>query len=550
MKKIKSGVLVLSILLMLTGCIKSNTDLVINDDKSMNLTMDALISDQVLAPLATLAGEEDIIDSMIKEAKESDEFKNSGITLEKTTRDGYSGIKISADWENIDDLSEENKDVRVDFAQLAESMSTDEATDVKLFKVKKGFLKNTYTADFYIKADTDEIMGGVSNGDVDETITSTTGDISEPIVDENTSTSDMSGMLGDLSTIFGSDMEQLMTLAKEIEINFSVKVPRKNISTNSKNVSEDGKELKWDLSNSLTSGETSIKFEFDIINKTNLYILIGGVAGVIIILIIIIVLISKGKKKKAAAAEEPIHTDFDANNNSSLVTEENANMQTTEISSPTEVVNDVTNAVDNTVATTESNFVSSTTEFVESEPVGEVNTTMNIMPTAETAPVMESAPVMETTPTVEAAPVMESAPVMETTPTVEAAPVMESAPVMETTPTVEAAPVMESAPVMETTPTVEVSPVMESAQMMETTPTVEAAPVVADVTMPEPSASYEFTLPEETASVNAQVTIAPEEKGPMFVTETPEVQTVETPVVEQVTVDAPDTIDMNNQSIQ
>ncbi|MDD6272605.1 MAG: hypothetical protein PUA90_03695 [bacterium] len=521
MKKIKSGVLVLSILLMLTGCIKSNTGLVINDDKSMNLTMDALISDKVLAPLATLAGGEDIIDSMIKEAKESKEFKNSGITLEKTTRDGYSGIKITADWENIDELSEENKDVRVDFAQLAESMSTDETKNVKLFKVKKGFLKNTYTADFYIKADTDEIMGGVSNGDVDETVTSTTGDVSEPTVDENTTTSDMSGMFGDLSAIFGSDMEQLMALAKEIEINFSVNIPRKNISTNSKNVSEDGKELKWDLSNTLTSGETSIKFEFDIINKTNLYILIGGVAGVVIILIIIIILISKGKKKKTATAEEPIHTDFDANNNGSLVTEENANMQTTEISSTTEVVNEVANAVDNTVAaTTESNFVSSTPEFVESAPVNEVNTTMNIMPT------------------------------VEATPTVETAPVMESTPVVEATPTVETAPVMESTPMVEATPTVETTPVMQSTPVVEAVPTTETTPVVADVAMPEPSASYEFTLPEETASVDAQVTVAPEDKGPMFVTETPEVQTVEPLVAEQVVVDTPETIDMNNQSVQ
>ena len=101
MKKFKSGVLVVTLLLLLTGCVKSNGKLIINDDKSMNLTVDLLLQDKYTTMLKESGFDLD-------ETLNDEEFKKNipeGFAVNKKTVDGFSGIELVGNHNNIDELS-------------------------------------------------------------------------------------------------------------------------------------------------------------------------------------------------------------------------------------------------------------------------------------------------------------------------------------------------------------------------------------------------------------------------------------------------------------
>lgn len=545
MKKIKLGGLVIALLLTLTGCVKSHTGMVVNDDKSLDLNMDFLVSDKVLPMIGTLSG--GVIDPnelLSKFDEYASELKKEGITLEKATAKDYTGLKVGKKFDNIDDLSVE-KDLRVNFQDLlTDLMDSDDKDkkDVKIFKVNKGFFKNTYTADFYLSLDTDDITGDLTPTSGDD-ITVTPGDNGETTLPGG---NPLEGL---------GNMEELMALASEMEVTFDVTVPRKNLSNNAKKVSEDEKQLTWNLS-AVTSGETSIKFEFDILNMNNIY-LVGGVGlAVLLIIIVVIVVLSKkkGKNSNETKEGEPIHTDYDPSIAQSVVNTENANMQSTEVVTPEAAPSETEAVVDSVVNNdAQSNFVSSTPEFVSSSDVAPVdNTVVNneaapeVAP-VEAAPVMENAPVSEA-PSVEAAPVMPEVPVEPAVTEVPQTPVMpeEQVTVVNDTQIVEGAPV-EAAPTVDVAPadvTPEVAPV-EVAPVEE----IQPAPEVASVDAGNAPLNYEYTLPEETASVDAQVTpVAPE--GPVFVQPEAPVEVAPVEVQPEVVVETPNAVDVNGQNIQ
>ncbi len=551
MKKFKSGVLVLSILFILTGCMKFNTGMNIKDDKSMDLSVDLKFSSQLLSDLLG-DSQDELIDKIIQAV--ADEEDTSYIA-QKIEDDEYPGVRIIKNIKNIDEISQEGNDIKVNINELfTKAYNNEEIGDIKIFKVTKGFLKDTYKADFVISGESFDIEDNTEDNVENATLSD------DSVLGQENSSDDESLSLPIDIEDFGG-MEQLMELAKEFEFTFNVNIPRKNISTNSENVSEDGKELKWNLTNSLMSGETSIQFEFDILNKTNIYMLVGGVLGLIGIIIIIVIIINSKKKK---VAKEPIHTEFEQNGQTNNA--ENSNLQSTEISTTEINTNDVSASVDNTI-----NQVTTNTNFVESATVGadgvivdnSAFATNTQIPTNNEPQVIEQTSTSDSnlTASVENASTIatsevQTAPVVEPTPEVDVAPTMVSTPVIknntnvEPSSSVDTIPTIEPVPIMET-PVVDVSPSVEVPSTEESIPAIEAVPEVAQTSIPQPSDSYEFKLPEETASIDAQVTVTSENKKPMFVSQTSTTPAVEEiPVTNEINIEMPNMVDVNQENNQ
>lgn len=530
MKNIKRGVLVLAVLLMLTGCVKSNNSLNINKDKSMDLNLSLKVSNELLNNISEVVEDFDI-NAIIEELKQ--EVKAKGYTLEKKDDKETVSVVLKKKFDDIDKLSLE-KDVKLDLANI------EDIDNIKAFKVTKGFLKNTYKADLYVKVDTDEILGSV-NDIIAETPTS--GD-DETVTEENDGFD--SAKLEELLAPFGG-LEGVMNELSKIEVTFDVNLPSKYIYTNldEKFITNDGKTLKFDFSDAImgNNGDIAMQFEFDILNRNNLYIVLAA-GGAAILITIIIVIASASKKKKAKAiASEPIHTEYDPS------IAQNVANETAAAPVAQEQTGFVSNVPETPVVSVEATPVEPTLEntipvaeepvvpVVEtSVPVYEVPSTPESQTFEAAAPVV-APPLMETP----VAPVMSEATVMEAS----TAPVMEMpaadsstevAPV-ETTPvsTEPTAPVMSETPVME----VPVNPVMETSA--ET-----VIPPVAEVEVPTAPTNFEYTLPEETPT---PVEVVPESQGPVFVPEAP----VEAPVqqeVQEIKIDVPEAVDMNAQNIQ
>lgn len=111
------------------SCAKSETIMKINKDKSVNLTVNIGY----------------MIDS--NKALTIDEVKqkvgSSGYYIDSYYDDKYSGYSISKKYKNINDISSKS-DITVNLADIING----NFDDSKLFKVKKGFFKNIYTASY------------------------------------------------------------------------------------------------------------------------------------------------------------------------------------------------------------------------------------------------------------------------------------------------------------------------------------------------------------------------------------------------------------------
>ena len=317
MKRVKQLILLVVCIMLLSGCVKERINMSIGKDKSLNLTYDVLLSDK-LSELSDESEDTDMTDDVA-------ELEKKGYTITPKTENGYSGYTISKKYDNIDKLSNATG---TGAANLSDFLS-EEGDITKTFHVKKGFLKNIYTAKFEFEFDyadsdeaTEEETTDATEGlNIDTTESSmvptteqalttteqeltTVGENEEATITEETeSTGDLEGL------------ETLTALAAEMEFTYEVNLPYKAISSNAQKTSNNNKTLSWNMA---SEGATNIEFSFPIYNLTSL-IIIGAVALVVII-IIIVVIVAISKKKKGSK-ETLIHTDYD----SSIVNQINDN---------------------------------------------------------------------------------------------------------------------------------------------------------------------------------------------------------------------------------
>ena len=99
-----------------------------------------------------------------------------------------------------------------------------------------------------------------------------------------------------------TDNYDYSSMMSGMDMSINVKLPYKALSNNATEVTNDGKDLKWNLT---TSGAQSIDFEFELYNMTTIYICIAlGVVLLVGVIVLIVVLVSKGKKKQPVVATE------------------------------------------------------------------------------------------------------------------------------------------------------------------------------------------------------------------------------------------------------
>jgi hypothetical protein len=325
MKKNLKIVLLLLFILISCSCAKNATIMTINSNKSMNL--------EVEIGYSINSGKN--ID--INELK--DNVSQLGFFVDSYHDNKYTGYKLTKNYKNINAISGK-KNYAINLADVL----TGNFEDSKLFTVKKGFFKNTYSANFtydfrslynyklkiyLFGEETDQ-----NCKDLEEYINSKINNDNIEIVTYNVlSNVDNYNLLIDTlnqlnetyegipTVIIGNkvfnfnnnnineeiinEIENILTNKKEYidiinndfnsdyEIKFEVNLPSKNISNNATEVTNDGKTLLWKGN---YFNENKIEFTFSIFNRNSIVIII--ISLLILVVLVIFLLIFYGKYKK------------------------------------------------------------------------------------------------------------------------------------------------------------------------------------------------------------------------------------------------------------
>lgn len=265
MKKIKNLLLLFVLLFVLTGCVKFNANMDIKKDKSMDFSI-------IYAFDTSAFGNQEILTDANKK-----ELESKGFIVSDYTDGNMKGFKIVKKIKNIDDVST-TSDYEYDLSGMMENT----AENKYFFKVKKGFLKNTYTAKFKFDS-SDSGLNSLNDNTLDDTDytfddnNEETFD-NEPNIDFNNENMDFSNMMANL------------------DLSFNVNLPYGAKNSNSTTTSNKNKTLSWNLYSNNTK---LIEFEFDMYNMTIIYI---G-AGILALLIIVIILVIVNKKKNSKINE-------------------------------------------------------------------------------------------------------------------------------------------------------------------------------------------------------------------------------------------------------
>lgn len=254
-----------------TGCVKMNVQMVIKKDKSMNFSMVYAIDSSLY--------EKDMFSS-----EDLKELENNGYTVLLYNEGNMKGITLSKNISNIDSVSSEN-DVSFDLSNF-------DNKENYMFKVKKGFLKNTYIVtiplqhstmqeDYYINSDIVKIDG--------------------------------------MENLSGFSNDALATL----DISFSVHLPYSALSSNATSKNDNNKDLIWNYKD---LNGNDVQFEFELYNFMHILIL-----GAVIFFILLILIFHIYRKKKIKSKK-----------NSSSVVQENfmgEQVIDTEFHQPVEILN-------------------------------------------------------------------------------------------------------------------------------------------------------------------------------------------------------------------
>lgn len=314
MKKAKY-IILLSLTILLTGCVKSNTSMTINKDKSMSLTSEVLISDKLLDKESRL---------IIKDEKDKLQKKNMTVEEIKDSN-GYSGFIVTKKYGNIDKNSkEEYKEI------IISNFFDDKFDDSVLFQVKKGLFKNVYTANYKFEVDNDDFVEENNSNEtvIDDTTNTPTVENGTTNVIDNTNNVDGTNNNTEKDI---SDNADLIKLASEVKFKFSVNLPYKVLESNATKKSDDGKKLEWDLN---SNDAVKINYSFELYNMNNIYMAIGISIGAIILLIVLIIIKNKiVQKKREKISSRPILKEYDPSIEDELLEKTNVNDDESSISS-------------------------------------------------------------------------------------------------------------------------------------------------------------------------------------------------------------------------
>ena len=351
MKKNKFILMLCVLTFMLTGCVKYNANMNINKDKSMDFSM-------IYALDTSLFEDQELLSDEDKQKLDS-----QGFTITDYSEGTMKGYTLTKKISNIDYVST-TSNASYDLSGLLDS----NATNSYIFKVTKGLLKNTYTANFTFDA---------SESDINSDSTDTTDDLNdlfsndeeeETILSEEKQEETNQEETNSNGNIDFSDMD-LSSLTSNLDLSFNVNLPYSAKSNNATNTSDNNKKLSWNLSSTEIS---TIEFTFELYNMTNVYIGIGLLVTLIAAIVVLIV----SKKKNSS--------DKNSNLSSETVEKQNniANQQDNLMGNPFQPVNP--NLPYQQMPTPE--VINSTNNFGNTIP-GQVNQMTNGMPqTIESSP--------------------------------------------------------------------------------------------------------------------------------------------------------------------
>ena len=341
MKKSFKVLCLMLVAFMMSGCMKFNMNMDINSDKSMNLELIVALANEMMGS----SNKTNMDNSEIQK------LKDNGFNVEEYSDDTMTGYTISTKINNIDDVSTE-KDTMFN---LNDIFNGEKLSDI--FTVKKGFFKNTYI---------------VKIGEEEST------DMTNELEDDLNSTYYNDSLLT-------TDDADLSMLLNSMDINFTINLPYKAISSNATNTENDGKTLVWQPT-SASNSSSNIEFSFELYNMTNIYLMVGIV--ILIIVIIIILIVKHCKKTKSNKSSLNSQKNDSTLNNETVVTHVTP---TTEPSNPTNIqTNTISNLNNETLITTpvqEAAPVASTPE--STTPVQEVAPVETIVPTEATVAQVE-----------------------------------------------------------------------------------------------------------------------------------------------------------------
>ncbi len=272
MKRSKFVVGLCLVALLLTGCVKFNANMDIKKDKSMDFSL-------IYAVNSSLLGNEELIT-----ADDKKELEEQGFTLEDYNKDNMKGFTLKRNIKNIDKVSNES-DVEYSLSGILDKDSESKY----IFKVKKGLLKNTYTAKFDFNTSDSDLSEELNDSSYLDDDDDTTGSNDYATDDDDLDFSD-----------FASDAD-FSSMMSSMDLSFNVTLPYAVLSSNATSTDNDNKTLSWNLS---TTQDTPIEFEFALYNMTNIYI--GG--GIILLVIIFIIASICSKSNGSAQVGQTIAT--------------------------------------------------------------------------------------------------------------------------------------------------------------------------------------------------------------------------------------------------
>lgn len=291
MKKIRSLVFLLVVTLLLSGCVKYNANMDIKKDKSMDLSITYALDTSVFGETKAFT-EEDI-----------NNLRKQGYKVQEYSEGTMKGYKLTYSIKNIDDLSS-TEDTEFSLSGIQKNGST------AMFKVKKGLLKNTYTAKFSFDSsesglNTNSTLNSEEKDDDDD---ETKLEVEEDAQLTDSSDSDSLDLTDSDDSDLTNNEEDYSKMMSNMDLSFSVTLPYKALSNNATSVNNDGKELTWNLAS--TNDVKSIEFEFELYRFsvgpiiTIVAIVIGGLF-VIALIVTVIMAIAGGKKPKKEEIQQP-----------------------------------------------------------------------------------------------------------------------------------------------------------------------------------------------------------------------------------------------------
>ena len=257
MKKIKYIILLCTSVFLLSGCVKFNANMNIKKDKSMNFSI-------IYAVNSTLLDDQELLTD-----EEKKNIEKQGFIFEDYKEDNMKGFKIIKNIKNIDSISSKN-----DEEYSLSGIMNNTSEENYMFKVEKGFFKNTYTANFKFDASD----SGLSD------------DLQDPTLDDDNYNDELENEEDTLDSNTDDDFD-FTELMGNLDLSFNV-----TLSNNASKTENNDKKLSWNLSNDELQ---NIEFKFELYNMTNIYICVGIGIGILIIgVIVAITIITKNKGNK------------------------------------------------------------------------------------------------------------------------------------------------------------------------------------------------------------------------------------------------------------